>query len=469
MAGTAPERHDRDMSQTAANTPPPGTSGDALDRFFGWWRTLGIRRDPTDKWAAGVASGIAHRLGVDPVLVRAAFIVLACLGGFGITVYLAAWAFLPNDRNWAPGDRAGEGGGEILAERAIRHGDGWAIVLLVVLAFSVFGGPVFAHDNGPFWGAGWLVPVAAIIWVLVRQRRGLPIIPRRLRSSDGASSPASGAYAAQWYAADRPAQDAANPYAVGTDTAGTSTGTATAPGPTPPGWSRGGGWAGPPSGPASAVPRQPRGRRRSGGFVGLLALGLALAAYGIGVLVGDGTGFHGTGAQLGLVLALATVGVLVTLVGLSGRRGGFSSVIGIVLLVVTAASAIAPTVPVQDGIGERTWRPAATDVNPTYRLGIGDTTLDLSDLPTSTTTAAHVTVQQGVGDITIKVPAGLTAKVDAHVGVGDVDVNGDVVLNRRNNRSSSTDTYSWASGSDAPDVLVDARVGLGTITIDQGQ
>jgi signal transduction histidine kinase len=44
---------------------------------------------------AGVAGGIGHRLGVDPMLVRIGFAVLAFAGGTGILAYGLLWALLP--------------------------------------------------------------------------------------------------------------------------------------------------------------------------------------------------------------------------------------------------------------------------------------------------------------------------------------------------------------------------------------
>lgn len=41
---------------------------------------------------SGVASGLAERLGVDPALVRGAFVVLSLAGGAGVALYVLAWA-----------------------------------------------------------------------------------------------------------------------------------------------------------------------------------------------------------------------------------------------------------------------------------------------------------------------------------------------------------------------------------------
>jgi signal transduction histidine kinase len=53
-------------------------------------RTL-FHRSGTDRVVAGVAAGIAERLGIDPIVIRLVFIVLAFAGGFGVAAYLVGW------------------------------------------------------------------------------------------------------------------------------------------------------------------------------------------------------------------------------------------------------------------------------------------------------------------------------------------------------------------------------------------
>ena len=112
-----------------------------MDKFFGGLRRIGIRRRTRDKWIGGVCSGLADRLGVDPVVVRAGFVLLTLLGGAGVTIYLVAWALLPNDRD------------EIPPHRALRAGYVGPIVLLVLVGFalsvgSAFGGPCSVRQSG---------------------------------------------------------------------------------------------------------------------------------------------------------------------------------------------------------------------------------------------------------------------------------------------------------------------------------
>jgi phage shock protein PspC (stress-responsive transcriptional regulator)/anti-sigma regulatory factor (Ser/Thr protein kinase) len=51
-----------------------------------------LTRSRTNRVLSGVAGGLGERLGVDPLLVRAAFVVLAIAGGSGVVLYLVAWA-----------------------------------------------------------------------------------------------------------------------------------------------------------------------------------------------------------------------------------------------------------------------------------------------------------------------------------------------------------------------------------------
>ncbi|MGQ0742728.1 MAG: PspC domain-containing protein, partial [Acidimicrobiales bacterium] len=55
-----------------------------------------LERSTSSKVVGGVAGGLAGYFGIDPIIVRIAFVVLA-MGGPGVLLYLAAWALLPPD------------------------------------------------------------------------------------------------------------------------------------------------------------------------------------------------------------------------------------------------------------------------------------------------------------------------------------------------------------------------------------
>jgi signal transduction histidine kinase len=54
-----------------------------------------LRRDLGRRWLGGVCAGLAERLGVDPLVVRVAFLAAAMAGGLGIALYLLAWVAIP--------------------------------------------------------------------------------------------------------------------------------------------------------------------------------------------------------------------------------------------------------------------------------------------------------------------------------------------------------------------------------------
>ena len=56
-----------------------------------------IRRSTADKKLAGVCGGVARHWGVDPLLVRVGWALLALSGGVGIVLYAAAWLLVPAD------------------------------------------------------------------------------------------------------------------------------------------------------------------------------------------------------------------------------------------------------------------------------------------------------------------------------------------------------------------------------------
>jgi signal transduction histidine kinase/phage shock protein PspC (stress-responsive transcriptional regulator) len=75
--------------------------------------TPGLSRDPQDRVVAGVCSGLARRLGVDPLLVRVAFIAGGTAGGAGVIAYLIAWVLLPAEPGAPARLRTGRGAVEV--------------------------------------------------------------------------------------------------------------------------------------------------------------------------------------------------------------------------------------------------------------------------------------------------------------------------------------------------------------------
>jgi phage shock protein PspC (stress-responsive transcriptional regulator) len=463
-----------DMTQTPGPTAGPTNTDHTtgLDRFFGWIRSVDLRRDSDDKWLAGVCSGIATRLGVDPVVIRAVLVLLVVLGGVGITVYLIAWAFLPNNRD------------EIVAEKALRDGDVLGIILLVVIGLSLVGGTGLA---GAVPGIGWIwwvvVPIGLVVWLVTRNRdRGpktqAPYQPAPYQQAPYQPSPY--APAATWGAQPTTPTETSvsETYAPATQEYAAVSPTTYAPAPadTPPG-----GTYFPPTPAAPRPPRPPKvPRRKSGGFIStLLVGGLAIAAYGATLSIHDAANWSGSNETVALAAALGVLGAGTLALGLLGRRAGFTGFLAVVLALVTWTASVVPDVTFGGGIGERTWRPSATDTTAKYRLSIGSAQLDLAEAQDNPATARQIEARVGIGELRIYIPDNLTVEVRSSVAAGDisrmstgdlgsitprgVDGAGDpITLDGHDGRNISTvETF----GEGKPDVVVDAHVGFGQILI----
>jgi phage shock protein PspC (stress-responsive transcriptional regulator) len=137
---------------------PPGDGG--AD-----WRAGGVgpgdaprrlTRSSSDRMLGGVAGGLGRYFGIDPIIFRIAFVVLAFAGGAGVLAYVAVLLFVPSDDPAA--DRS-------TGNRALRIVGG---AVLVIAALSFLGPGLF------FAGPG-LVPLAVLVVIvvlLVRAARG---------------------------------------------------------------------------------------------------------------------------------------------------------------------------------------------------------------------------------------------------------------------------------------------------------
>jgi len=117
-----------------------------------------LRRRREDRLVAGVAAGLAARLGIDVIVIRTAFVVAGLLGGFGLAAYVVAWLLLP-----------AEGADSNIATKALNDRRGLALAAglgsLLIIAFLI----------ASALGATWLNSVA---WSLVISVAGLTLIWR---------------------------------------------------------------------------------------------------------------------------------------------------------------------------------------------------------------------------------------------------------------------------------------------------
>lgn len=445
-------------TEPGAGAPPPPLASSFLDDSFARLRGSGFVRDAEGRWFGGVCSGLARRLGVDPILIRAAAIILAFVGGIGITVYVLLWLLMPDQH------------GEILAERGIRHGDVGAIVLLVVAGLLVFGG-IASVGSGDGWIVPlWLIPVALIAWFVLNRRGTLdapapPHTPMTTPSGETMSAPAPTSAAAP-----APPTDTTVPYGgyAPTDTATPYGGYTPS---TPQQYAAPyGGYPAPPAPPrpvAPPPPPRPR-RRRPSAFIGLVSLGIAIASIGLGVALDGPLSFPGSAASLGFLIALTGVSLVVLVLGLRGRASGFSGFLAVCLAGLLAISLVDTRTHAGDGVGERLWSPVPAAGVTTFELGAGDAVLDLGALVTDVprSTPQTIAVDMGAGELTILVPPELDARIDTSVGFGEISHIGGT--GSATGGSGGPDQKESVTVGDTPvQVIVDAELGLGQITIQE--
>ncbi len=160
----------------------PGRQG---QNFFDWIRSQGIYRG-RDRWIGGVASGIAHRLGVDPLIIRGVLIVLTIFAGLGVLAYGLAWALLP------------EPDGRIHVQEAAagRWTAGMTGALITtVIGFPSLGTGVWGWDRFGFgafvWTVFWVGGAIYVVYYLTQRnktRNGATPMSARYDSSSPAGA-----------------------------------------------------------------------------------------------------------------------------------------------------------------------------------------------------------------------------------------------------------------------------------------
>ncbi|MBB0969494.1 PspC domain-containing protein, partial [Dietzia aerolata] len=130
------------------------------------WRTRPVRT-PDDSKIAGVAGGFGRRYGIDPVLVRVAFVIAALWGGAGVFLYALLWLFLRDAGDEVSSAESLLGRGQSSGSKIM------AVVLVVVVLISA---PTFGGSGATFFvGAGFLMTAAMLAgWYGLHRRMPEP-------------------------------------------------------------------------------------------------------------------------------------------------------------------------------------------------------------------------------------------------------------------------------------------------------
>ncbi|MEA2503114.1 MAG: hypothetical protein QOG36_157 [Actinomycetota bacterium] len=397
----------------------------------GWQQPQAGTRPPlvrsrTDRKIAGVAGGLAAYLGVEPLWIRIAFVLVSIPGGFGVLLYLLGWALIPEE-----GEQAAIGEG--LLEH-IRRAPTWVAIVLFVLAGLVF----FDRAWGPpvFWAAALIV---AGIWLYHNDAQHRP--------------PAGGP----------PVGPPAAPLAGGTPPAGT-TPTFDAPPPAASyspavgaGYAPRTAYATRPAAARSPRPRLPRS------FLGRYTMAAMLVVLGLTAAL-DNIGAVSVPARVYPALALLVVGAGLIVGALWGRSR--SLILAGLLILPVAAAASLVRVPLRGGTGQRLYAPATLQaVSPEYHLAAGQLHLDLTRLPAGAwTSTVHTRVRVAAGDIEVVVPSDVAVDFRGHTGAGDIYLF-DVI---RNGIDVTLQSVVPGAQPASPRLVLDAEASVGQIRVIRG-
>lgn len=415
------------------------------DTLKDFWTTR-PRRPRKGRKFAGVAAGIGYRYGIDPVIVRVAFVVAAFYGGAGIVLYLLGWLFLPEqDDEVSPF--------ESMISRGRSSTSTFFTVLLCLALIPTVG---WFFDGGWFFPGYITLALAGVGLFLLHRNRGHlnrpapspPPVP------DGwASAPMAPMTAASTEATSPVADPTATPTPEQpTQPAG------------PPAWDPLGAapfaWDLPE--PSPPAPEPPAPRRRS--KVGPITVGVALVVLGVSALLSSDPWFsprHVIGLLLGVIGAGLFVGSFVR-----GGRGliGLAVPLSVVGIAMTA-------VQIDDyrSVGEIKERPESISaVQSNYERSVGTVELDLSAVRESAG-ELETEVRVNLGDVTVTVPETADVELDCHAGLGSVECLSKTADGGDANVKFDEDNPDLGTdGKGGLKIKLDVEVGTGSVEVRRG-
>ncbi len=362
-----------------------------------------LYRDP-NSWLGGVASGLAAYFEIDPVIVRLVWIV-ALLTGIGFPAYLVCWAVIPKAKTWPP-----PGYGERSLERDPRSSTLTSGLVIVALAALIGKGVS---------GIGDLLLPAALIGFGVyllnqrgtrREPEGAP--PRPPFVADFEASPHDGLL-----------------------------------------------------GPSGLLTPTVLCLLAIGAGVCWVLASAGVAHFTIASLAACGLVIVGAGliASLWLGRATALIFAGVGLAGVMLVSSAFGSFVDKTHSWSKGAIESFDIGHLPAAMGDRVFRPTSLDeLQPSYELGAGKLTLDLSQLP-AIEGKREVQVQQGVGELRVILPPGPSVEARGRVGLGEANV-----LSRHES-GGGIDVSSSDPGQGQGSLSIDFNLGLGHGTVRRDQ
>lgn len=408
--------------------PPPPPPGDPIG-------PRRLRRSNHDRMIAGVSGGIADYFGIDPIIIRLAFVALALLGGSGIGLYLIAWLVMPHEFEDESAAINALRGGHRAGGRAL-VAVGLLFVAVVVLSSSLFWLP---------FGDGLFLPLlilAAGIALLVWPADGGGWHGRWHMDRDEWRAEREG-LRSEWRREREEMRRGRREWRHGyrrgfrADVDGD--------GATPP--------PGRPDG--AAMPPRPR-RVRPAPFLGPIGLALVLLWTGLSIFA-DRVGWWDTDPAAFLSVCLMIIGSVLITSAFVGRARGL---IWLGLFLVPIAWAVAAAdLTWWDGVGEELITVDGIEqLDDEYRWGVGQLHVDLSDLDLDGDTR-ELAIGLTVGELKIWVPDTLGVEIDLDGRIGSVIVSDHDL--RLNDDGLDVDLDRTAGDPAGGTLLLDVDIGIG--------
>ena len=392
MVGGAPDGHDGDMNDQDTSAPRDASSPPRRLQDF-----ENARRPRSDRMIAGVSTGIARWLGIDPVIVRVGFVVLTLVGLSGLVLYGACWLLMPEEGK----DRSvlGEMFGLGENEKQVRM---VGLVIAAAIAIAAILGDSAWGFGGWAWVTLWVLfwialPIALVYWFVSGRRR---------RGTVATSVPPGTPYG--------PPSPGAPPFAATSTPAGHGSATTTLEGGSGSENEDGDDGVQPPaSGPPLVhgpppPPGPPRTPWSPALFLGTVSL-MLLAWGGLWLWseqVGDVTPE---------IYALTGLGItaLGLLVGSKVGNAGLLVPVGLLLCVALATTSALPNA----RAGDFTFTPISVEqATRAIHTGAGQVTYDLTDVRAQDDLAGEsVEIDHGLGLVRVIVPRDLDVHVDASI------------------------------------------------------
>jgi phage shock protein PspC (stress-responsive transcriptional regulator) len=390
--------------------------------FFNWVRSHGIHRG-RDRWIGGVASGIAHRLGVDPLIVRGVFIVLSIFAGIGVLLYGIAWALLPEPDGRIHVQEAGAG----------RWSTGMTGALITtVIGFPSLGSGFWGWERngfgGFFWTVFWIAGAIYLIYYLSQRDKATTGAPIMNTPSD--TGAAAGGTA---FAATSPAGTSSTapgmPYEPGAYSGGPYTGSSHAGGPYDGGAPGSGGYGATPpygggyGGPSAPAPKAPN--LGPGAPAVAVTAGLALLVGG-GIKALEALNVINLGDATNAVVwasGAAVLGLGILVAGLRGRTSGILGFFAVVALIVGGIFNVVPN-------GDRfrfqdaNWNPASIEqAREGFDITGGSGTADLTRLNITPPLGTDVVIPMDVtaSNLTVIIPDTVPVEIRADMTLGNLN------------------------------------------------